>query len=492
MDELKCGICLELFQDPRSLPCLHTFCRECIQRSLNETDHSLKCPVCRANHELSDKGAELLHVDQYALQELPLKRLQQQQREDNGGQQAGCKSCGEQAPVVAWCEDCDAMICQQCLNQHQKMSILREHHVVKNKESELPDVFVKNKSKSNLISCCPRHLRVELKYWCARCSEPVCSECLLGTHKDHKYSMAEEARHSLETKMEELASLVENKKEEFSKYLVKASKAESEALEYSELMETKVNNVFDGIVVSVEAQRNEALQCVSQGVKEIWAQKEMLEIGLLQLDSFTRFADHTHKCTTDASYLGMATQGIKLMQRLEDTHGDESILDQKKMVIVPLICDEEPLNVPLSELFVLGQPSLKFSPAPYSTISCPSSGFAEIKFLVSFMVGRRMVISETLRKKYNLEVTAYIAETTFANDVDPSSNGAVNIVISYNQEIEEKAINRSFVLCSAELIDFNWKVTASVNCFSSYQTLVLRCRLSGDIESETVEVAYKY
>ena len=24
-DELKCGICLELFQDPRSLPCLHTF-----------------------------------------------------------------------------------------------------------------------------------------------------------------------------------------------------------------------------------------------------------------------------------------------------------------------------------------------------------------------------------------------------------------------------------------------------------------------------------
>ena len=53
-DDLKCGICLELFQDPRSLPCLHTFCRECIQRSLNEENHSLKCPVCRAEHELSD------------------------------------------------------------------------------------------------------------------------------------------------------------------------------------------------------------------------------------------------------------------------------------------------------------------------------------------------------------------------------------------------------------------------------------------------------
>ena len=130
-DELKCGICLELFQDPRSLPCLHTFCRECIQRSLNETDHSLKCPVCRAKHELSDEGAGLLPVNQYALQELPLKDYSSTTAtEDNGGQQAECKSCGEQAPVVAWCEDCDTMICcQQCLSQHKKLFVFRDHLV---------------------------------------------------------------------------------------------------------------------------------------------------------------------------------------------------------------------------------------------------------------------------------------------------------------------------------------------------------------------------
>ena len=304
-DELKCGICLELFQDPRSLPCLHTFCRECIQRSLNETDHSLKCPVCRAKHELSDEGAVLLSVNQYALQELPLKRLQQQQeREYEYREEAECKSCEKQAPMVAWCEDCDAMICQKCLSQHEKMSILRGHCVLKNIESELLDV--KHKSKSNLVSCCPRHLRVELKYWCTRCSELVCSECLLvGTHKDHEYSLVEEARHSLESKMEELTGVVEIKKEEFSDDLASVSKAECEALEYCELMKTRVNNMFDGIAASVEAQRNEALQSVSQGVKEIWAQKEMVEISLAQLDSFTRFADHTHKCMTDTSYVAM-------------------------------------------------------------------------------------------------------------------------------------------------------------------------------------------
>ena len=40
----------------------------------------------------------------------------------------------------------------------------------------------------------------------------------MGTHKDHEYNLVEEARHSLETEMEELVSLVDYKKEEFSEY----------------------------------------------------------------------------------------------------------------------------------------------------------------------------------------------------------------------------------------------------------------------------------
>ena len=80
-DELQCGICLDLFQDPRSLPCLHTFCVECIQRTLNDK-HSLKCPVCRAEHHLGEEGAKLLPVNAYARQELTRKRLRQELEKD--------------------------------------------------------------------------------------------------------------------------------------------------------------------------------------------------------------------------------------------------------------------------------------------------------------------------------------------------------------------------------------------------------------------------
>ena len=234
-DELKCGICLELFQDPRSLPCLHTFCRECIQRSLNE-NHSLKCPVCRAKHELNDEGAGLLPENQYAVQELPLKRLQQQQREDNGGQQE-CKSCGEQAPVVAWCEDCDAMICQQCVALHKKIAILRGHYVVNKLTESGIEVDSEASSAKKAFPKCLSHADQNLKYFCVSCSELVCSDCLLsGGHAGHRHELVEEARHSLEAEIEELASLTAEKKEEFNEYLEKVDGAEGKALEYSELI----------------------------------------------------------------------------------------------------------------------------------------------------------------------------------------------------------------------------------------------------------------
>ena len=50
------------------------------------------------------------------------------------------------------------------------------------------------------------------------------------------------------------------------------------------------------------------------------------------------------------------------------------------MEVVPLKCVED---APLDVIFVLGQVSLVFSPAPDSTIECPSSGIVQLNFLVS-------------------------------------------------------------------------------------------------------------
>ena len=320
-----------------------------------DRNRSLKCPVCRAKIELGEEGAELLPVDQYAFQELPLKKLQ-----EPVGVDKKCGFCCEAESPVAWCNDCGVLVCSQCPALHKKMAPLKSHHIMESGQPKALD-------KVLVASSCLRHTGVELKFLCAECSEMVCAECLLMAHKDHKYNTLEEARQSLETKLKELVGLAVTKKTEFSEYLQKLCKAESEATESTEHMTSVVNKAFDAIIASVEAQRNEALQCVSPEVKEIWSQKELMEVSLAQTNSFTRFVDHTNKCSSSTSYVAMATQGIKLMERLKDTRGDEDALEQKPVYIWSQ--RGERLRIPLDKVFKLGRPSFKFTPASGSDLS---------------------------------------------------------------------------------------------------------------------------
>ncbi|PMD43427.1 hypothetical protein L207DRAFT_423058 [Hyaloscypha variabilis F] len=47
--ELDCQVCYNLFLDPYTTTCGHTFCRDCLQEVLN---HSSLCPVCRRDHTI--------------------------------------------------------------------------------------------------------------------------------------------------------------------------------------------------------------------------------------------------------------------------------------------------------------------------------------------------------------------------------------------------------------------------------------------------------
>ncbi|KAM9377825.1 LON peptidase N-terminal domain and RING finger protein 1 [Pholidichthys leucotaenia] len=44
VSDFECPLCIRLFFEPVTTPCGHTFCRNCIERSL---DHNLRCPLCK-------------------------------------------------------------------------------------------------------------------------------------------------------------------------------------------------------------------------------------------------------------------------------------------------------------------------------------------------------------------------------------------------------------------------------------------------------------
>ncbi|XP_064875935.1 LON peptidase N-terminal domain and RING finger protein 1-like isoform X1 [Oncorhynchus nerka] len=44
VSDFECPLCIRLFYEPVTTPCGHTFCRTCLERSL---DHNLRCPLCK-------------------------------------------------------------------------------------------------------------------------------------------------------------------------------------------------------------------------------------------------------------------------------------------------------------------------------------------------------------------------------------------------------------------------------------------------------------
>lgn len=59
-DLLTCSICCEPFRKPRALPCLHTYCEDCLTTFLVENNHIptgvFPCPVCRSPTPIPPTG----------------------------------------------------------------------------------------------------------------------------------------------------------------------------------------------------------------------------------------------------------------------------------------------------------------------------------------------------------------------------------------------------------------------------------------------------
>ena len=164
-----CQICLQPFNNPKSLPCLHTFCAQCLREWLQkhplrqeQSLEVLNCPVCvqvayiengiegLPNNFMITKLEECFQTLTVTMQLKEVKKMCERCRSGN-------RERGERV-AFKHCSQCNINFCHQCSDDHLAKALFKTH--------TLADI-------SSDISC-ERHDRA-VSYYCITCDRAMCA-----------------------------------------------------------------------------------------------------------------------------------------------------------------------------------------------------------------------------------------------------------------------------------------------------------------------------
>ena len=208
VDEMiKCPICLDEVKDPKSLPCLHTFCFECINTHCRDAcpGDEVNCPVCRTNFQIPQKGVEELTSNFFVKNLAEAKSVSGKSKAKELCNQ--CLSCGETSArtASAFCANCGWKLCERCKGSHKQ--IPGEHDVVEF------GVDASQKMMKAKATFCQHHRGRPVDLYCVECKTNICLVCYHGKHKKHDCSDINEIYQEFQKKIEEDVKLASSKEE---------------------------------------------------------------------------------------------------------------------------------------------------------------------------------------------------------------------------------------------------------------------------------------
>ena len=176
-DLLTCLICTEPFDDPKVLPCHHTFCSSCLekyfrtfQRDSDQPVGTFPCPVCRQPVAVPEGGLQGLAT------EAKTEHIQELVAKISTHKKVHCDVCKykkQDISAIDHCTSCSINYCEHCAKDHSKHWLFHNHATVP----------VTQMDKSALK--CEIHENEHIRYYCATCMAPLCTVCAVSAHNNH-------------------------------------------------------------------------------------------------------------------------------------------------------------------------------------------------------------------------------------------------------------------------------------------------------------------
>ncbi|CAH1267028.1 USP7 [Branchiostoma lanceolatum] len=312
-DFLECTICLEPFKGPKVLPCLHTFCEGCLEKFVTQqgdVKNKFPCPTCRTDTILPEGGVAGLKNNFFvlSLSDTVMAHKSLVSKEDHKVQ---CDVCEEEV-ASRGCVPCEEFLCDECACAHHRAKRTRSHEVVGVAELREQLIAKTGSLKSQSLPACPKHQDEKLKFYCKTCQHPICRDCTVLHHKDHKYGYLADDVADVRAKIKDKLEAVKPK---IADYQDKASAVAKEKAE----LDNKSKKAIDDI----DAAANDEIEYLTGLVRR--KQTELKE----NLAAITATRSKLLSATEDSveSVLGCLTSTADFAQKVAEHGSDFDVMN---------------------------------------------------------------------------------------------------------------------------------------------------------------------
>ncbi|XP_068726777.1 E3 ubiquitin-protein ligase TRIM71-like [Montipora capricornis] len=196
--EAECPLCIETVTNPKTLPCLHSFCLKCLDKHANfarrQLKATIKCPVCQTSFQIPETDTFENLPSSFHLNRL----VDVLALEDDSVQSQRCNSCDENNTATCYCFVCQNFLCASCFEAHQRLKASRGHRNVLIDKLQAQDL---QELIHRPVMCSQQyHEDQPLEFYCEDCKVLICHKCTVVSHNRH--TMTDTQKAAQEQKMQ--------------------------------------------------------------------------------------------------------------------------------------------------------------------------------------------------------------------------------------------------------------------------------------------------
>ena len=428
-EEITCPVCHEHFRDPKILPCLHYYCKECVrQLALRASaNRSFACPECRKETALPQNDPDQLPTAFFVNR---MKELRTKIEKVQGRMEAICEMCSR-GEAVAFCRQCAEFICNDCVKSHKHMKIFAGHNVVTFQELKEGGT-TKIPLKEAPLPMCESH-NEHLKIFCFECNCLICRDCILCDHAGHKFEFVNKSapryKKTLQENLAPLMKLLTN----ISSATRETEKVEREISQQQEVVVGIIEESFKQlheILCKREKQLlDRASELKQQKLDNLGAQKKGFALATSEIQGLVEFVKCSIENATDEEFM-LLQQHVQ--EQIQEQCGKHKHIDfipvEVANVGVRIACSETMSNLchKNAEVIIL----------PVDPTKCTAEGLgtkvAEVNKSTEFTVHTVYQNGQLCREKQVVEVElkSFVNDSVVYGKVTSKGRGVYTVIYS--------------------------------------------------------------